>query len=249
MSTEWDDQEAVVHRLPRARLVDRTEFLCGRARDRRVIHIGFADVGFHDANLAADEWLHAKLGREAKELIGLDIDPAAVDAARERGWEAYAVDCTDAGAVAALDLEPAELVVAGEVIEHLANPGDLLEAIHPLVAPDGRLVVTTPNAAGWLNPMASLAGFEVNHPDHLVMFTWHPLTALMDRCGWRVVETATYCPSVKELRGPGLKLRLLAWGARLAVWLQRTVARTVAPFVADGLVVEAAARRDGADPR
>lgn len=246
---EWADQEAVVHRLPRARLVDRAEYLCDRARGRRVIHIGFADVGFRDANTRAEQWLHAQLGREAKELIGLDVDPEAVDAARDRGWEAYAVDCTDAGAVAALELEPAELVIAGEVIEHLADPGALLEAVHGLVAPGGRLVVTTPNAAGWLNPMASLAGYEVNHPDHLVMFTWRTLTALLGHCGWRAVESATYCPSVKDLQGPGLRMRVLSWGARLAVWIQRTVARTIAPFVADGLIVEAEAGGDGADAR
>lgn len=245
MSREWGDQEAVVHRLPRARLVDRATYLCERSRGRRVIHVGFADVGFHDANTRAEQWLHDRLGRDAKELVGLDVDPAAVDAARERGWEAYAVDCTDAEAVAALGVEPAEVVIAGEVIEHLPDPGDLLEALHGLVAPGGRLIVTTPNAAGWLNPMAALAGFEVNHPDHLVMFTWRPLSTLLARCGWDVVETATYCPTVKELQGPGLRLRLLWWGARLAVWVQRTVARTFAPFVADGLIVEAAAGEIG----
>jgi 2-polyprenyl-3-methyl-5-hydroxy-6-metoxy-1,4-benzoquinol methylase len=239
VSKQWQDQEPVAHRLPKAELVDRVEYLCQLARGKRVIHVGFADVGFREMQERADRWLHAHLADAAKELVGIDVDEEGVGYARSHGWEAYAADCTDPVELRALGLEPAELVIAGEVIEHLPNPGDLLRALHELVAPGGTLVITTPNAAGWLNPMASLAGYEVNHPDHIVMFTWSPLTTLMARQGWEVVTTRTYCPNVKDLAGHGLRFQMLALGARFAIWLQRTVARLFAPFVADGLIVVA----------
>jgi SAM-dependent methyltransferase len=241
---DFEDQEAAAHKLPPARLVERFAFLGHEVRGCRVIHVGFTDAGFRAMQDRTDRWLHAHLDQSAKELVGLDVDEAGVRRAGSQGWEAYAVDCTDRAAVEALDLEPADVVIAGEVIEHVPNPGSLLDALHPLVAPGGRLVVTTPNAAGWLNPMASLGGYEVNHPDHLVMFTCTTLTALLDHEGWGVAEVATFCPEVKGLTGGGWKLRVLALGARLAVWIQRTAARTVAPFAADGLIVVARSREE-----
>jgi SAM-dependent methyltransferase len=233
------DQRRLVHRLPRARLVDRTGEVIERARGRRVAHVGFADAGFREYHEQQDQWLHAHLHAVASTLVGLDIDAEGVAAARAQGYEAHRVDCCEPEAVAALGLEPAEVVLAGEIIEHLDATGAFLDALHLLCRPDGVLVLTTPNAYGWMNPLAALAGYEVNHPDHVTMFTWRTLSELLARHGWEVVETATFVPRVKALADAGWRLRLLGAGARAVLGLQRLVARTVAPFVADGLIVVA----------
>lgn len=232
-------QRGLLHPLPAARLVDRVPFLQEQARGRRVIHVGFADAGYRQFHQAQEEWLHAHLATTADVLVGVDLDAEGVEAARADGYEAHAADCCDPAAVAALGLEPAEVVVAGEIIEHLDNPGGFLDALHQLCGPDGRLVLTTPNAYGWVNPVAALANIEVNHPDHIVMYTWRTLSQMLRRHGWEVVETATYVPSVKSLQSEGVKLRILGLGARLLLAVQRLVARTLAPFVADGLIVVA----------
>ncbi len=174
----------MVSRLPRTEIVDRIAHLTERARGKRVIHVGFADVSFHDDQLATESWLHQHLADVADSLVGIDLDERAVEQARAQGYEAYAADCTDAEQLASLRLDPADLVIAGEVIEHVGEPGSLLTALKTVCKPDGRLVVTTPNAYGLLNVVASIGGFELNHPDHVVMFTWRTLTSLMARCGW-----------------------------------------------------------------
>jgi SAM-dependent methyltransferase len=232
-------QQLLVHTLPRARLVDRIPFLCAQVRGRRVVHVGFADAGYREFHQAEEQWLHAHLAGPARELVGVDLDAVGVEAARAEGYEAYVADCCEPDQVRALGITPADVVVAGEIIEHLDNPGAFLDALHLLGAPDGRLVITTPNAYGWVNPMALLSGHEVNHPDHIAMYTWRTLSELLRRHGWEVVETATFVPSVKTMEGAGLRLRLLGWGARFALFVQRTVARWIAPFAADGLIVVA----------
>ncbi len=118
------------------------------------MHVGFADAGCHELNEQSGAWLHEHLARTAGELIGLDLDEAGVERAHAQGYEAYVVDCRDVEALAALDLAPAEVVVAGEVIEHLDDPGSFLEGLHALVAPGGVLVITTPNAIGLVNTAA-----------------------------------------------------------------------------------------------
>ena len=233
------DQTAMVSRLPRTRIVDRIAHLTERARGRRVIHVGFADVSFHDDQLATESWLHAHLAGVAASLVGVDLDPGAVERARAQGYEAYAADCTDAEQVAGLGLEPADLVIAGEVIEHVGEPGSLLTALRAFCAPGGALVVTTPNAYGLLNVVASVGGYELNHPDHVVMFTWRTLTSLMARCGWEPVAAHTYVPQVRTLPQASRKLRVMAGGARTVLGLERLLGRVGAPFSADGLIVEA----------
>jgi hypothetical protein len=203
-----------------------------------VVHVGFADAGFRSLQQEQDQWLHAHLGAVARGLVGVDLDRDGVEAARAQGFEAHAADCCDPAQVRALGIEPAEVVLAGEIIEHLDAPGAFLDAMHVLCADDGRLVITTPNAYGWVNPIAAVAGVEVNHPDHIAMFTWHTLHEMLRRHGWEVVETATYVPTVKAASGGGAKARVLAVAARVVVAVERLVAR-FAPFVADGLVVVA----------
>ncbi len=97
--------------------------------------MGFVDAGCADANAGAGAWLHEHLARDARELVGLDLDTAGVERARAQGYEAHVVDCRDAEAVRALGLGAADVVVAGEVIEHLDDPGAFLDGLHALVAP------------------------------------------------------------------------------------------------------------------
>jgi SAM-dependent methyltransferase len=143
--------------------------------------------------------LHEHLARTAGELIGLDLDVVGVEDARQRGYEAHAVDCRDVDAVRALGLPPADLVVAGEVIEHLDDPGSFLDGLHALVAPSGLLVVTTPNASGLVNTAALLGNLEVNHPDHVVLYSCTTLDTMLTRHGWQPVEHAVFLQQVKSL--------------------------------------------------
>lgn len=231
-------QFEMVHELPPARCVERTEHLVELARNRSVIHVGFVDQGYRGMQDRAGAWLHAHLDESARSLVGLDLDADGVEAARAAGFDAHAVDCRDAEAVAAAGVQPAELVIAGEVIEHLDAPGPFLDGLHHLLTADGRLVITTPNAAGLLNTVAALVNREVNHPDHVVGFTWRTLTRLLADHGFEVERSATFVSTVKESG-------LLATGARALTTVERVLSRLGRPFVADGLIVVCRSVRSG----
>ncbi|HXY92580.1 MAG TPA: methyltransferase domain-containing protein [Acidimicrobiia bacterium] len=233
-------QLQMVHRLPRATLVDRFDFLREVCSGRRVVHVGFVDAGCADANTEAGAWLHAHLDRAAQELVGLDVDAPGVERARSQGYHAFAVDCRDTAAVQALGIPKGEVVVAGEVIEHLDDAGAFLEGLHALVVDDGVLVVTTPNAVGWVNAFASLANYEVNHPDHVTMFTCRTLDAMLRRHGWEPIEHHVFLQQVKARADGTLRSRMFTEGARVLLGLERALARAGRPYVADGLVVVAA---------
>jgi SAM-dependent methyltransferase len=87
----------------------------------------------------------AELARTARSVLGIDIAPEAVGFARGR-FAAKNVSFLQASC-AALPVRGAsvDLVVAFEVIEHLANWPDFLREIRRVLAPDGMLVISTPN--------------------------------------------------------------------------------------------------------
>jgi SAM-dependent methyltransferase len=240
MSDTDFSQLEMVHRLPPASLVDRFAYLCDLATGRRVVHIGFVDTGCQMLNEQSGAWLHEHLARAASELVGLDLDTAGVEDARGRGYAAHAVDCRDVDAVRALGLPPADLVVAGEVIEHLDDPGSFLDGLHALVAPGGLLVVTTPNASGLVNTAALLGNLEVNHPDHVVLYSCTTLDTMLARHGWQPVEHAVFLQQVKS-NGIDARSKALATGARAILGVERLLARLGRPYAADGLIVTARA--------
>ena len=73
-------------------------------------------------------------------IVGLDLDEEGVEALKKRGYNAV---CGD---VHKVDLDRKfDTIIAGEIIEHLDNPGQFLRNMFRHLKPGGRLVVSTPN--------------------------------------------------------------------------------------------------------
>jgi 2-polyprenyl-3-methyl-5-hydroxy-6-metoxy-1,4-benzoquinol methylase len=220
--------------LPREGPVNRERYLLDAARGKSVIHVGFADHPLLDERIAAGTWLHAQLAEVAASLVGLDIDAADCAWANARGFEVYAVDASSEEQVAALELNPAEVVIAGEVIEHLDAPGPFLRAMRQL---GGRLIVTTPNAYRPLNVLAPLMGKELIHADHMAWHSPATLRRLLERSGWEVLTLCYYQNEGDEFEiGRGLQ--------RAALGLTANIVRGVAgvlprPYWCDGLIAVA----------
>jgi 2-polyprenyl-6-hydroxyphenyl methylase / 3-demethylubiquinone-9 3-methyltransferase len=87
----------------------------------------------------------ARLGARVK---GLDASPDLIAAAREHGEaQGLAIDYC-AGELAQLAGQ-FDLITCMEVIEHVADPAPFVHALARRLAPDGLLVLSTPNATGW----------------------------------------------------------------------------------------------------
>ncbi len=199
------------------------------ARGKRVIHVGFVDEHRLEAKRRQGTWLHARLAEAASALVGLDVEEEGVRWATEHGFEAYAVDAQSPEAVAALGLEPADVAIAGEVVEHLDAPGPFFRSLRQLVRPNGLLVVTTPNAYRLLNFLAPVGGVELVHPDHTAWHSPHTLATLLARSGWELEGAAYYQNPAPDLAG--VAGTLVRGGRAAFVRISR-----LAPYWSDGLV-------------
>lgn len=177
-----------LQRLPNGKPVSREAFLLKAAAGKSVVHVGFTDHPLLEERLRGGTWLHSELAKVASRLVGLDVDAEGVEWAKAQGLEAHMADAADPGEIAALGLEPFDLVIAGEVIEHVDAPGHFLRAMHQL---GDELIVTTPNAYRPLNVLAAMVGREVIHEDHVAWHSPSTLRRLHENTGW-IVDSILY---------------------------------------------------------
>ena len=83
-----------------------------------------------------------------------------------------------------------DTVVAGELIEHLERPYDFLRALAELLAPGGRVVLSTPNPVafptGWYELVRSKRRFYER--GHTYYFAPRWVERMLERCGYRLLR-------------------------------------------------------------
>lgn len=89
------------------------------------------------------------------------------------------------------------IVVAGDVLEHVVDPQQLLTDIAGRLADDGEVLVSVPNFAHWY-PRAKVASGRFDYDQrgpldhgHVRFFTRRTFERLIEQCGLRIVERQT----------------------------------------------------------
>lgn len=179
----WDKQ---IHRVDPSSVVDRQSYLVQCSTGKTMVHIGCTGA------------LDTALLKAAARCYGIDRGP------RDRvDYQDLDLDRVQRGDL--LVHPGVELIVCGEVIEHLSNPGTFLDALR-YAYPTVQLFVTVPNAfceAGqsWLVQR----GRENVHRDHVAYYSVTTITTLLRRHGYRV--TAHYWYGGKRYVSEGLVIR------------------------------------------
>jgi SAM-dependent methyltransferase len=111
------------------------------------------------------------------DVVGIDVDREALEKAAELGIEAIWADAEEP-----LPFEDGsfDIVVAGELLEHVRDPGALVGETHRVLQPRGTFVGSVPNAFRVKNRLRFLAGRQPERdPTHLHIFTPHDIRHLL----------------------------------------------------------------------
>ena len=161
----------------------REQLILELVRGKDVLDCGGVDHSAHEMKQERGDWLHALVAREARSCLGVDILDARVAAINASGTYRFVV----ANAESLPYEEAFDVVVAGELIEHIYNAGMFLDSAWRALRDGGKLVITTPNAyALSLVGRALVCGTERCHPEHTCYYSPQTLTYLVARHGFEI---------------------------------------------------------------
>lgn len=191
----------------------RWDFLEPRISARRVLDIGPAELVGTTNRAKLEHWLHGRMKGVTRSLIGVEASSQQVAALAELGYDIRHGDAE----TFELD-ESFETVVAGELIEHLSNPGQFLDRVRSHLEPGGTLLLTTPNRFSVLANYrvlrtGKIPRYEKDLAKHVAYFDRDALGSLLERHGFAIEEIA-YCRWVGQPSRSWIGRRLVSWTAR-----------------------------------
>ena len=209
--------------------VRREEFIVRRCKGKVVLHMGFLGeterpLPERIASVSAPNSLHSRLAGVSSRVFGTDIAEGAIRELRAAGLsDVFAADVERMDEDAFPQGLRFGVVVAGDIIEHLSNPGLMLDNLKRILADDGEIIITTPNAFGLPKFLRFVVGRFREGADHVQSHSYFTLSHLLARHGYEVAGSWT---SYEERSERALRKRpvgnvIFRAGRRLFRWQPR----------------------------
>jgi len=178
------------------KLVQRVDFIKEICRGRKVLHLGCTNYPYTGDAIANEMLLHFELEKTASEVVGFDLDPRGLEILRSKGSSnLFVADLEQLEKVSVEDTF--DVIIGGEMIEHLSNPGSFMKGIRRFMRADTKLVITTINAYCAMRFLIyGVRGKggrnEPVHPDHVSYYSYKTLNLLLERHGLEMNEFYFY---------------------------------------------------------
>jgi 2-polyprenyl-3-methyl-5-hydroxy-6-metoxy-1,4-benzoquinol methylase len=162
-------------------LPDRIAYLCELVAGKSVLDIGIVEHTRDAVN--SPYWLHGNLCRVAAQCLGVDVLEPEIEYLRTKGYDVIRADITQAPISRQFDV-----IMAGEVLEHLDTPGQFMKNCAAMLDPRGRLVITVPNPwyANVILKNVTRSSTFVDSADHVAWYDASTLYELAQRAGLRL---------------------------------------------------------------
>jgi 2-polyprenyl-3-methyl-5-hydroxy-6-metoxy-1,4-benzoquinol methylase len=159
--------DKMLHPLPHASTVERVPFILERCTGKRVLEFGASGPLTDELKKAAADYCGFDR-TDGERIIGLDLDNVDVQA---------------------LPDVFADVIVCGEVLEHLSNPGHFLRRLREYSVP---VIITVPNAFSTVGKKHLQRGLENVNIDHVAWYSPRTLKTLLERHGFAIKEFYYY---------------------------------------------------------
>lgn len=163
--------------------------------NKNVLHIGFIQhENMWRDKINEKDWLHSKIMSVSKSVVGIDYLKNEVEIIKkELEIECYYGDATNLSEVK-ID-KKFDVIVCGELIEHIANPGLMMDGLKRFMNKDSKLIITTPNPWRdlWVNHIFS-NNDEKNwlNKEHVSWYSYQTLKQLLERYSYKEVSYDYY---------------------------------------------------------
>ena len=132
-----------------------------------------------------DGWIHGFLTKHSKHVTGIDIVKDKIDIMKKQGYDVYCQNAENFKFNQKFDV-----IFAGDVIEHLSNPGLFLDRCRKHIKKDGWLIITTPNVFSLNYKIGGIIRLLNNdlevHPEHTYFFSPTVIKTLFQRYDFEI---------------------------------------------------------------
>ena len=163
---------------------DRVSHIMQLAANLDVLDVGCTGTKADGRIPEVSSTLHHALKSVCKTLVGVDSDQEGVRLMTDEGFQ---VICDD---ITTMDLERTfDLVIAGEVVEHLSNPGLALKNLGKHLNKSGKLVVTTCNPFYYRQQSKIVRKGRIQvHPEHTAWYDPLTMGVLLNSSGFQIIR-------------------------------------------------------------
>lgn len=151
---------------------------------KKVLDLGCVDARPDGQKKFQTTGLHYFLSKKAARTVGIDMDDEGVKMLNKEGYEVIS------GNVETILLnEKFDCIVAGEIIEHLSNPGLFLENMKNHMNHDSVIIITAPSAFSIVNFFRILRNNTIKvHKQHTCWFDPITISQLLTRHSFVIRE-------------------------------------------------------------
>jgi 2-polyprenyl-3-methyl-5-hydroxy-6-metoxy-1,4-benzoquinol methylase len=166
--------------LPEVIYSNRIDPVIEACAGKRVLNVGCAGSNA----LTSMDPVHGQIAGVSSSCLGIDLYEAGVAHFRSRGFD---VEFVNAESFSRGRRPSFEIAVLGDVIEHLSNPGLVLDRVNESLGEDGMVVVTTPNPFSLTLMLGKLVSRNNGvNSDHVTWYDLVVLSELLRRSGFEI---------------------------------------------------------------
>jgi ubiquinone/menaquinone biosynthesis C-methylase UbiE len=171
------------------------EWIIEQCKGKTVLHLGCA--GDYTLQFGKEACLQYRLAEVACKITGVDINKESLEKilpfCPESDSVKYHIGNVEHLNNLNIGNQKFDVIVAGSIIEHLSNPGLMLDSIRSFCYSDGekesKLIIVTPHVWGLLQFLrVAFTRNEAVNPEHTCWYSVPTLTELCSRYGFKSVE-------------------------------------------------------------
>ena len=162
-------------------MITRTQHILNHLKGPTILDIGCAGQALTPGS---PNWLHGAIQSRFPDTYGIDINSESIDELINLGYKNIYVASAET-----FKLEKDfDTIVAGELIEHLENPGLFLDNAKNHLKKEGQLLITTPYPFSLMNILYAFYKYPEtsSNPEHTCWFCPSNIYSLADRTGYTI---------------------------------------------------------------
>lgn len=182
--------------------IKRIEYLSKVCKDKKVLHIGFADhLPLIENKITNNTWLHQRLIDNTSLCIGLDINVEAIKFCKEKLTidNIHYLDIVEDNVPEFISNDVFDYMVLGEILEHVDNPVQFLKGIKEKYSKHvKKIIITVPNFLDLTNIVRIPNNVECINSDHRFWFSPYTLAKILYLSGFKDMEfsfSQSYMPN------------------------------------------------------